>query len=223
MAVPIDWQGHIERTLHVQNDPDSHTEPDATTFHPSQLARCKRQATISKLGLDHHDTRTLGIFKTGSLIHEWLEAEHDGRIPGVHHEHEITSVYDQLDGDDITVVGRCDVYDEYNGVVYDFKTRGGWYNFDPPVDRHLDQLTLYMDALDADYGQVVYVNKKDLEVRTWPDDDTFEFDPERRNDLIVQAVEIRDAIQDAVMIGSRDEVPFEPCGCWLCSQEDDDE
>lgn len=216
---PIDWRGQIARSLHVGNDDDSHTEPDDHTFHPSQLARCKRQATISKYGLETHDTKTLGIFHTGTLIHEWLEDEMDGRFPGVHHEIPIEQEYVTDDGA-VVVTGHADVYDEHNGVVYDFKSRGGWYNFDPPSERHLDQLTLYMDALGADAGQVVYVNKKDLEVRTWPDGDTFAFDPDRRDDLVAKAREIRDGVK-GVEITSINDVPFEPCGCWLCDKEDE--
>lgn len=215
---PIDWAGRLERTLHVEHDGDSHTEPDAMTFHPSQLARCKRQATISKFGLEEHDTKTLGIFYTGTLIHEWLEDEMDGRLPAVAHEKEIRNEY-VTDSGAVVVTGHADVVDEHNGVVYDFKTRGGWYNFDPPTDRHLDQLTLYMDAVGAEAGQVVYINKKDLEVRTWPEGDTFAFDPDRRDQLVEKAREIRDAVKDAAPIESVDDVPFEPCGCWLCGQE----
>lgn len=218
---PINWNAQIERSLHVANDGDSHTEPDAYTFHPSQLARCKRQATISKYGLETHDTKTLGIFHTGTLIHQWLEQEMDGRFPGVHHETTIEQEYVTDDGA-IVVTGHADVWDEHNGVVYDFKTRGGWYNFDPPSERHLNQLTLYMDALDANAGQVVYINKKDLEVRTWPERDTFAFDHDRRDELVEKARAIREGVRD-VEIETRADVPFAPCGCWLCGKEGDDE
>lgn len=219
---PIDWSDHVERTLHLDHDGDSHTERDAYVFHPSQLARCKRQATISKFGLDEHDTKTLGIFKTGTLIHEWLEEEMHGRLLGVHHEHEIRQEY-EIENGAVVVKGHADVWDEHSGVVYDFKTRGGWYNFDPPRESHLDQLTLYMDALDAVAGQVVYINKKDLEVRTWPEDGTFAFDPERRDELVEKASEMRDALKEVGEISSRDDVPFEPCDCWLCNKEGGDE
>lgn len=222
---PIDWGAQIARTLHVNNNGDSHTERgDAVTFHPSQLSRCKRQATISKYGLEEHDTKTLGAFHVGTLLHEWLEGELAGRLPGVEHEIPVTNSYADPDGGGgiIEITGHADVYDEHAGVVYDFKTRGGWYKFDPPSERHINQLTLYMDALGADAGQIVYINKKDMGVRTWPDGETFAFDPPIRDGLLSKAREIRDAVTDMDVMAVSD-VPFDPCGCWLCNMEEDDE
>jgi len=217
----IDFQEQIERTLHAEQDSDSHTEPEPAVFHPSQLARCKRQATISKFGLDDHDTETLGVFHVGTMIHDWLEDTLSGRFPGVEFEKEISQDYDYRTGkleSIVKVVGRCDVYDSHENTVYDFKTRNGWYKFDPPSERHVDQLTLYMDALDANYGQVVYINKSDLEVRTWPENDVFEFGPERRDRLVEKAQDIHNELPDTEIECVAD-VPFEPCGCWLCEQE----
>lgn len=219
---PIDWKAQLARTLHVNNDDESHTERDSVRFHPSQLARCNRQALISKFGLEEHDTTTLGVFQVGTLVHEWLEEEMDDRVPGAHVEIPISKEYRRPGYSGLVeVVGTADVYDEHDNVVYDWKTRGGWYKFDPPSERHLDQLTLYMDALDADAGQVVYLNKKNLEVRTWPDGETFAFDPERRDELVNKAFQMRESIKAAGEIESIDDVPAEPCGCWLCSQEGD--
>lgn len=217
---PIDWEAQLARTLAVANDDESHTERNAFRFHPSQLARCKRQAALSKFGLEIHDTETLGVFQIGTLIHEWLEEQMSGRFPGVHLEHPIRQEY-ELPGHHglVEVVGTADVYDEHDNIVYDWKTRGGWYKFDLTGERHLDQLTLYMDALDADAGQVVYLNKKNLEVRTWPEDSTFAFDPDRRDELVAQAFEMREAIKSANKIEVVDDLPFEKCGCWLCNQE----
>lgn len=219
---PIDWEARLERLLHVQNDPESHTERNAVRFHPSQLAKCKRQCAISKFGLEDHDTKTLGTFRIGTLIHEWLEVTFEDRTPGVHHEYPVISRHEHPDYDGVVeVVGTADVYDEHDGVVYDFKTRGGWYKFDPPTERHIDQLTLYMDAVGADAGQVVYINKKNLEVRTWPADETFAFDSARHDDLIRKAFEMRETIKAVQGIETIDDVPFAPCGCWLCDKEAD--
>lgn len=213
---PLAWADHLERLLCADHDGDSHTETDPRVFHPSQLARCKRQATISKCGLETHDADTLGIFKTGTLIHEWLEAA--PTPPGVEHEVSVQTTFE--DGDDyVLVTGHADAVDGVHGVVYDFKTRGGWYNFDPPVQRHIDQLQLYMAALGYDAGQVVYVNKKDLGVRTWPDGTASGLDSGRVAALVEKARAIRDALREAGPVESREAVPFEPCGCWLCEQE----
>lgn len=220
----IDWQTQIERTLHAQNDESSHTEEHAAVFHPSQLARCERQAVISKYGLEDHDTETLGVFKVGTMIHSWLEESLDGRFPGVEFEKELTNEYPyRTDGIDtvIKTTGRADVYDAHENTVYDFKTRNGWYKFDPPNERHKKQLSLYMDALDADYGQIVYLNKSDLEVRTWPENDVYEFEKGVVTNLINKAKDIRGRVEDTEIETIAD-VPFERCGCWLCENENDE-
>jgi hypothetical protein len=218
----IGFEDLIERRIHAEQDDDSHIERDATTFHPSQLARCKRQATLSKFGLDDHDTQTLGRFWIGTTIHEWLEESFEHRLDGVEFEKKVSHHVEYTGGAVKTVVhitGHADVYDAHENAVYDFKTRSGWYKFDPPEDRHLDQLTLYMAALGADKALVVYISKNDLEVRTYPEDGFFEFDEERYEDLIEKAKEMKDAFEEAGVPETVEEVPFEPCGCWLCESE----
>lgn len=212
---PINWREYVERQLHAQNDDGSHVEEDPEVFHPSQLANCKRQATISKLGLEDHDAETLGTFYTGTMIHEWLEECLS--YPGVEHETGISKEYDS----GVKVVGRADAHDTHEDVVYDFKSRASWYKFDPPSERHLNQLTLYMDALGAEAGQVVYISKKNLEVRTWPENDTFAFNERRLDDLLAKARDLRDAVE-STDIETVADVPFERCGCFVCGLEDNE-
>lgn len=75
-----------------------------------------------------------------------------------------------------------------------------------------------MDALNAEAGQIVYINRKNLEIRPWPSDTTFAFDGDRRAKLLQKAREIRDGIRKAGEITSKADVPFEDCGCWLCGR-----
>ena len=220
MPDPVDWEAQIGQTIRDTAEQDSHVEQDAITFHPSQLAKCKRQATLAKLGLKDFETDTLGTFQAGTLIHEWIQAELAAQFPDCKFEREIKKTYtNPASGEKIRVTGHADLWDPERGIVYDFKTRGGWYNFNPPTERHIDQLTLYMDALDAVAGQIVYINRKDLEIRPWPADTTFSFDTGRRMELVQKAREIRDGIREAGEITSKADVPFEDCGCWLCGQE----
>lgn len=214
----IDWESKLERKLHVDENGDSHTEYDTNTFHPSQISRCKRTCVKSKFGLDEHDTSTLGTFRIGTIIHEWMENSYRGKIDGVEFEHPVQ--YESDNG--IKFVGNCDVYDSHENAIYDFKTRSSWYRFDPPDESHLDQLTVYMAALDADYAQVVYISKKNLEIRTYPEDRLFKFNQDRFRQLVEKADEIRNALDEHGQPETLDEIPFEPCGCWICSQEDTD-
>jgi CRISPR-associated exonuclease Cas4 len=208
---PLNWGATIQESLEADNDEESHVEPNPAVEHPSYLAFCKRQALLAKLGLkDNSDI--LGIFKTGTLIHEWLES--NLCLDDVHQE---TAVEMTING--ITLTGTADLFDPQAGLVVDFKSRGGWHRFDPPSDRHLNQLTLYMGMVGAPRGRIAYINKKDLEVRAYPEDGFIEFDEERFWDLIDKAKDIRDTLILNGVPTCEEEVPFDHCGCFLCSQE----
>lgn len=214
----IDFESAIQTALARTTDQDSHIELDPYTFHPSQLAKCPRQCYTSKLGL-LDNTADYGTFYTGTAIHEFMETE---VVPCLDvetkREHPIT-----LDADDLTIIGHVDCYEPGDDIVYDYKARANWYKFSPPVQRHLDQIFLYMRALNASRGQIVYISKADLEIRTWPPDsagvDTFAFDPARFHDLIEKGKQIATTIIDSGYPTSADEIPFEKCGCWLCEKE----
>ena len=209
----LDFEGAVDGALQEANDPESHVERDPSVFHPSQIARCERRAYCSKLGLDDQSD-ILGVFQTGTLIHEFLEDYLADQFPHADFEREIS-----LETDGIEFVGRTDCYDPETNAVYDFKTRASWYNFDPPTQRHLDQMYVYMAALDAEYGQVVYLSKGDLEVRTWPEDGFFEFSEERFNELIAKARRIALVLEEQGIADSVEDIPFDRCGCYFCQEE----
>lgn len=236
----IDWQNWLDEKLEEQNERLSHFESDAYTFHPSQLSKCKRQCYISKLGLVEHEPETLRIFEMGNIIHEYLqdliresesferfEIEKDLQV-------EIPSTRD------ITLTGHCDLFDNELNIVYDFKTRGSWYNFEPPVKRHMIQISLYQymlwrqmiqnndsfDEKDSIYGQIVYINKKNMEIKQEPKD-TFEvFNPQideshvmLAKNALKKAHKIGDSIETNGIPNSTSCIPFDKCGCWLCNNE----
>ncbi|MFA1612072.1 hypothetical protein [Halobellus rubicundus] len=213
MSEPIDFEGAIADALGAANDADSHVELDPETFHPSQIARCQRRAYCSKLGLDDQSGLP-GVFQTGTLIHEFLEEYLADRLSHAEFEREVTH---RERG--IMFTGRADCYDPDAGAVYDFKTRNGWYNFDPPTQRHLDQVYVYMAALGVERGQIVYLSKNDLEVRTYPEDGFFEFDAERFGTLVEKANRIQHVIETEGLPTGPEDIPFEPCDCFFCDNE----
>jgi len=131
---PLDFKSAVDDALREANDPESHVERDARTFHPSQVARCPRRAYCSKLGLDDQSD-ILGVFQTGTLIHEFLEEHLAEQFPEAQFEYPVEH---EVDG--IRFTGHTDCYDPTANAVYDFKTRASWYTFDPPTQRHLDQM-----------------------------------------------------------------------------------
>ena len=173
-----------------------------------------RQAYLSKLGFKQHDTETLGRFKTGTLVHEFFENEIGERNDSLEFETPVS-----IEDRGIQWVGHVDCIDRENGVIYDFKTRAGWYNFNPPVQRHLDQLYIYMKALDMGKAQVVYVSKKTMEVRTYPEDGVFTFDTARYEELHEKAQKIKTAIVENGIPTNEADIPFEKSDHWLAKKE----
>jgi len=214
----IDFNDAIRRSLQENNDEHSHTELDPFTFHASQLAKCPRQCYASKLGLlDTSDA--LGTFHTGTTIHEYMEAEVAPRL-SVETQREVPI---EMDIDGLHIVGHADLYEPATNTVYDYKSRANWYKFSPPIQRHLDQVYVYMKALGASQGQIVYLSKADLEVRTWPPQsagvETFAFEPGRFQDLVEKGQQIAATIIDRGYPTCEDEIPFEKDDCWFCSKE----
>jgi len=76
-----------------------------------------------------------------------------------------------------------------------------------------------MAAVGADRGQVVYLSKSDMEVRTWPEDGFFEFDRGRFDRLVEKAQRIKAAIDIDGLPETVDDIPFERCGCYFCEEE----
>ena len=215
-VTPVDFGRVLEEELKRQNY-GPFTDLNPSVFHASTAGCSPRQQYIKKLGLGAMSTDDLGACRVGSLIHEFIE-------DAVINDSETDLLTEQnitMDAGDITYRGRYDAYDPDQGVVYDFKTRNGWYKFDPPSQRHIDQLLIYMHAIDASYGQVVYVAKGDLEVRPWPEDGPFSRDDYdgRWLEIVERSRRVRDAILDHGVALRAEDIPFEKSGDWLSQRE----
>ena len=217
----VDFQDAIHRKLVKDNN--KHTEheedPEDNIFHASWMGYCKRQVYISKCGLGYTDPETLGKFRVGTEIHRFMEEEVSEELPN-HLVFEIPIKPVVEDG--VKFVGTADCVDVAEGVVYDFKSRASWYRFNPPTQRHLDQLHIYMKALGLKEARVVYINKTSLEVKTYPEEGTFEFDPVRYEELVEKAREVRDSIDKFGVAESEEEIDelFPKCGCFICNVKD---
>jgi CRISPR/Cas system CMR-associated protein Cmr3 (group 5 of RAMP superfamily) len=76
-----------------------------------------------------------------------------------------------------------------------------------------------MDMADVDKAQVVYICKKDMEVKTYPENDTMEFDTGRWNEIMKKAERVSLAIQENHFPKKEEEIPFGKCGCFPCNSE----
>ncbi|MDH5021752.1 PD-(D/E)XK nuclease family protein [Halobacterium rubrum] len=216
-------------SLEFSRDPDSHTERDPYTFHPSQLGKCKRQAYLSKTGLSSVPT---GKVLPGVLIHAVLEAYVREKFETSPRDIRAENLVQADLGGGIQLVGTTDFYDADLGLVADFKTRGDDYfngfHFYNGADQHqMDQVWLYLHATGADHAQVASVSKTDLSFqKVWPahvpeiPSDYLKASPRRVSWLVEnRAKPIRDEIDAHGVAAEPSEIPFEKCDCWMCDYE----
>jgi hypothetical protein len=214
----LDFEAAIGRALANadQQDAEEWDEPDAddpNVFHASELSRCPRQCYLAKHDLkDYSDA--YGVLRSGTLLHEFIEEQMPEVLPECRFE-----IEGSMEVDGMEFRGRADMIDPPRDALYDHKTRGGWYNFDPPNQRHLDQLYIYMMIFGMSHGRVFYISRKDFEVRPYPEDDTVQFDADRWVEIVDRAREVRDATLDYGVAEEESEIPFDKCGNWLCSSE----
>jgi len=202
----------------VAADTTDFHERDPETFFASHMGLCPRQLYLSKLGLTANSDLQ-GQYRVARLIQTYLEEQLSDQYPRLETEASL-----HIDEGPIQFVGRCNVIDPENEIVYSLKTRNGWYKFSPPVDRHLDQLHVYMRGLDITRGRIVYVSKNDIgDVREWPPPDNespyVDFDRDRYDQLVEKAMRIRDAIWTNGIASTPEEIPFQDCGCYFCNEE----
>lgn len=233
----IEWTETIEEIMRAEEDPDSHRELDPWTFHPSQVGNCKRQCYLSKLGLDTMNAVSLANVKIGTLVHEWLEE----RMPELRDDVVMeVPIETTIDGIDFVGHSDCVQFTDEGQIVYDFKTKGSFYKYNGPRSSHLDQAQVYMNALEANQGQIVYLSKKRLfntdrdEEQHWSQTDRYWIETAPKNGLMHvdrgrlreatdRAREVAEAIERDGLPSGPSDIPFDRCGCWICDHEIVDE
>lgn len=230
----FDLKKELRTAIERADNPASHLEADTGTFHPSQLSTtCLRQAYLSVAGLSEGPT---GAAHVGTLMHSFVEEQVGGWVEASDRNIRFEEQVSREFGDHrVKIVGNADVIDYDAGVVTDLKTRSDLrYYFDPPEQRHLDQVHLYMAATGCSEGRILYASRKDWELFRWPADDdkedrdTFEYDPDRVEHLIeTRAIPIRETLENEGVATCEAEIPFDKCStdddhddyCWLCDRE----
>lgn len=225
-----DFESLINTAISESSDQSSHTELDINTFHPSQLSMCRRQMLLSKLGIEQHSTKTLGIFKIGTIVHKWLE----NNLPNytdltVETEKPVSYTIDTGERIDknINIVGTCDLWIPNFQLVVDYKTQTGWHFFDPYEDNlynqkksHLTQLSIYMLGLKAAKGKLVYIDKGKFEARQYPNenDDFIAVQENLVNKASNRAIDVMNELEQNYP-KNNSEIPFDKCDCWQCDSE----
>ncbi|MFB6153814.1 MAG: hypothetical protein ABEJ27_06135 [Halodesulfurarchaeum sp.] len=194
------------------------TENPFQTIAISHIGKCRRQLYLSTLGLLRTaDTR--GRIEAGNALQSTIETKLQSHFSDLK-----TSVNVRFEHGDAQYIGRINGIDSTGDLIVDVKPRAEWYKFNPPIRRHLDQLQAYLHGIDAEHGRILYVSLKDYtDYKLWPPADatnaTIDYDPDRVNNLFAKVDEVRAAILEQGIPTSPGDIPFERCGCYLCSSE----
>ena len=212
----IDFQETIASILAAESN--QFYERDPETFFASQIGFCPRQLYVNKLGLTESETLS-GKYKAANLIQSYFEQEIGDQHPVLE-----TSQSVHLDEGSVQFTGKCTFFNPDQKVVYGLKVRNGWYQFSPPIERHIDQLHVYMRGMDVERGKLIYVSKNDIgDIREWPSPDAelpfVEFNKDRYNRLVEKATSVRNQIWTRGIASRPSDIPFEKCGCYFCREE----
>ena len=78
--------------------------------------------------------------------------------------------------------------------------------------------------MDVNRGKLVYISKNDMDdIREWPNSNTdlesIKFDKGRYTQLVQKATAVRDQIWTDGIASNPNEIPFDKCECYFCSEE----
>ncbi len=138
-------------------------------YFPSEIGMCIRRSYYSYNIPKPAEPAALRIFALGNNVHEFLtkalkaskefervEEEKQIKIEYVDNEASF-SVYGRIDDFVVTKSGKV--------VILEAKSTGDINKVATPDPKHVMQLTLYLAAQKADYGMLVYADKKNLDIK----------------------------------------------------------
>jgi hypothetical protein len=231
----ISYRTLFNLLVHLDADDDSHTELNPHVFHPSQLGNtCARQVYLQKLGLVDIPP---GAARVGALIHDDIQetlprlaTEHAEVLEhlGIDPDHVSELEFEQpvtTDLGGIKLKGRYDLYDPREDIIVDWKTKTDLAHTHLPIKEDIEQLMLYIHLRDASAGKLVYIQRTNLDSQAYPPRDgvrhAIDYDENLFKRLIARAWRVRQVIEKYGIATSSDEIPFDKCGCWKCSREEE--
>lgn len=139
-------------------------------YFPSESGMCIRRSYYSYVSPKPTDPAVLRIFALGNSVHSFIaEALKASDIfSKVEEEKSLKINYEDPDTS-FNVYGRIDDYvvtkDTGKKIIIEAKSVGDINRVSEPEPKHIMQIMLYLAAEQADYGLLVYADKKNLNIR----------------------------------------------------------
>ena len=176
-------------------------------FHPSSTGSCRRQIFLSKIGIKNFSDDAKGRMMSGTIIHNFIQ----GRLGQIG---EIEFPVELKDSKfKVYFNGLCDFFD--GKFVYDFKSTANIsYNNKKPNDYHIPQILIYCKALNAKGASLVYIDKRNLEIRQF----NIDYDA-KAEQIIIETFQKCEEVYEKLKDWDGVKIPFPKCGCWGCMEE----
>ncbi len=139
------------------------------SYYPSEAGMCMRRVYYSYMIPKSEDRHSLRIFALGNNIHSFLAdaLKTAGDFSVVNEEVPVRINYSDEETT-FSIYGRMDdfiVTQEGKKIIIEAKSVSDINRVESPDEKHLMQINLYLKAEAADYGMLVYIDKKNMDIR----------------------------------------------------------
>ena len=138
-------------------------------YFPSEIGACLRRSYYGYLSPKPADATARRIFALGNNLHAFIAEALKASSAFSLVEDETPIRIDYKDEDSpFSIFGRIDDYVvTHSGkkIIIEAKTVSDVSKVEKPEDKHVMQVMLYLNAKEADYGLLVYLDKKNMRIR----------------------------------------------------------
>jgi CRISPR/Cas system-associated exonuclease Cas4 (RecB family) len=139
-------------------------------YYPSEIGMCIRRSYYSYLAPKPTEKGALRIFALGNNLHSFIaEALKNSKEFSLVEEEKPVKIEYKNDGYSFNIYGRIDDYvvtrSTNKKIIIEAKSVSDIVKINEPEPKHMMQIMLYLSAEQADYGILVYADKKNLEIR----------------------------------------------------------
>lgn len=139
------------------------------SYYPSEAGICMRRIYYSYILPKKEDKHMLRIFALGNNIHSFIaEALKNSNKFSSVEEEKSTRINYKDDDTSFSIYGRIDdevTTTDGKKIIIEVKSVSDILKVNEPDEKHLMQLNFYLKSENADYGLLVYIDKKNMEIK----------------------------------------------------------
>lgn len=179
-------------------------------FWASEVGKCPRNLYYSFAEKRSPTTENLRIFKVGTLFHEHIQNLIKD-LEGTAFKSVVNEKYIMVTDmeTDLNITGQADIYitafPPDSSFVVELKSEKNIYYRNSPSTHHVSQLMIYLRALRIDHGYIIYIQKDNLQTKTFRVD----YDKDLFNGIMSKMRSLYKSMLDM-------ELPAKSAEAWEC-------